>query len=109
MNNKLPEYIKVGEYIRVLNFIGRIQDIAIGIRENHIMLLVESPMNVFQGKAPEWVEYIEMPKPFITAIQPATIDDWLLECTVYMNRARVIHKELKGIWSEAAHVPKADK
>ncbi len=77
---ELPEHIATGKYVKVAEWVGRIDDICIG--ETRIVLVVTSPKI---GGNYELLEYHpESPD----LIRPATADDWRASCQRYIDAAR---------------------
>jgi len=84
----LPEYLKVGNFVRVAEWVGRIDDIATG---EHIMILVSSPKQVYRHSSPEWLEWhVDAPE----LISPASRETWVDECSRYMTRTTQDYQKL---------------
>lgn len=86
----LPEHIGQGGYVRVADWVGQIEDIAIS-NLGRVLLLIRSPKMTWRNGGTEWLEYLEN-RP--TLIQPATVDDYKAEIKKYslmcqMTAARI--------------------
>lgn len=79
----LPDHILIGGYVKVAEWIGLIEDIAIG--QSHTMVLVSSPKQVYKNAGPEWLEFV-LDNP--TLIKPANIDEYIADCVRYRGLTR---------------------
>lgn len=77
----LPDYIKVNQFVRIAEWVGKVEDVANG--GEHTLVLVSSPKQVYRHSTPEWLPYF----PELDLIQPATLEEYEKECRAYANRA----------------------
>jgi len=78
----LPEHIKIGNYVQVAEWIGRVDDIAVG--KSHTLILVSSPKQVYRHSRPEWLEFdFSIPE----MIAPAESWQYVRECDRYAERS----------------------
>lgn len=79
----LPYHIHIGGYVKITEWVGLIEDIAIG--QAHIILLISSPKQVYKNAGAEWLEF-DPDNPAL--IQPANVDQYIGDCVRYRGLTR---------------------
>jgi hypothetical protein len=57
MENRTPEWVKIGSWVKITEWAGVIVDICVS--ETRVMLYVDSPKCAANSPHPEWIEYID--------------------------------------------------
>ena len=91
---ELPSHIKIGAYVQVAEWVGLVEDIAVG--ETHVLVLVSSPKQIYRHAPPEWLEF-HADNPDM--IRPAIPQRYWDECRRYSERLK------EDIRKVAKHLP----
>jgi hypothetical protein len=85
----LPEHITIGSYVKIAEWVGRVEDIAFGT--SHVLVLVSSPKQVYRHSRPEWLEF-HQDNPGM--IRQASMEDFARECTRYASMAETVMDDI---------------
>lgn len=93
MATTLPDYIRIGAIVKVLEWHGQIVDIAT-TEQGKVMLLVTSPKAIFRNHRDEWLEF----NPDL--IKPGTPQDYARDIEYYTKRAKLNLEKLEKLATE---------
>ncbi len=84
-----PEFLKVGNIVRVQHWYGEIVDVAVS--DERIMVLVASPKGIWRNHPAEWLEFDPR------QITPASIEDAVESFEIYEERIEKMLQDVQAM------------
>jgi hypothetical protein len=94
MAGNKPEFLQIGQLVKVQHWYGEIEDICTS--DQRIMLLVKSPKGIWRNHAAEWLEFDPQ------QIKPATVAEAVKSIEIYTARVQQMLADLETMqtkWS----------
>jgi len=98
-----PEYVQIGELVRVNGYVGRIIDIAES--ETSLMVRVDSAKCARRFQKPDWLDYMAAPDAWLPATLEDLIKDAEHEKRAAVRSAEAVDEYVRRVVAELAGSP----